>query len=244
MAAGRTARAWGATIVGVLAILAGVLVAAYLWRDAHAPADDVPDAAPAQDAAADARVARGKGKGKGGKKRGRGKPRAAPRPGTFVPRSGAPHAGGAPAPVAHGGAHAPAPVPGPGAAYDDDGEDDDDEPAAPFHPPFRGRGPAGPTYEAALASNKQQITIGGKNHPDLTDAQLAGPMRGGGFVGECGAPESMKVAVKVAVKLGHPVGVSVATSPADPDIAGCIDRYVRTFSWPSSPKMDSFTTTY
>jgi hypothetical protein len=38
--------------------------------------------------------------------------------------------------------------------------------------------------------------------------------------------------------------VSVSTSPPDPDIAGCIDRYVRTFTWPSSAKMDSFTTTY
>ncbi|HSO33224.1 MAG TPA: hypothetical protein VLT33_11910, partial [Labilithrix sp.] len=80
--------------------------------------------------------------------------------------------------------------------------------------------------------------------PDLTDAQLSGPMRSGAFVGECGAPDRMKVTVKVAVKLGRPAGVSISTSPPDPDVAGCIDRYVRTFSWPSSSKMDSFTTTY
>jgi hypothetical protein len=103
---------------------------------------------------------------------------------------------------------------------------------------------AGPTYEAALASNTQEITIGKQGTADLTDAQLAAPMRSGAFAGECGAPDRMKVTVKVAIKTGRAVGVSVSTSPPDPDVAGCIDRYVRTFSWPSSSKMDSFTTTY
>jgi hypothetical protein len=90
----------------------------------------------------------------------------------------------------------------------------------------------------------QQITIGKQGTPDLTDAQLSGPMRNGAFVAECGAPDSMKVTVKVAIKMGRVAGVSVSTRPPDPDVAGCIDRYVRTFSWPPSSKMDSFTTTY
>ena len=118
---------------------------------------------------------------------------------------------------------------------DDDDNDNDNEEKKP--PPFRGRGPAGPTYEAAIASNNQEITIGKQGAPDLTDAQLSGPMRNGAFVGECGAPDSMKVTVQVAIKMGRPAGVSVSTRPPDPDVAGCIDRYVRTFSWPSSPKI-------
>ena len=69
-------------------------------------------------------------------------------------------------------------------------------------------------------------------------------MRNGAFVGECGAPDSMRVTVQVAIKMGRAAGVSVSTSPPDPDVAGCIDRYVRTFSWPSSPKTDSFKTRY
>ena len=48
----------------------------------------------------------------------------------------------------------------------------------------------------------------------------------------------------VAIKMGRPAGVNVSTRPPDPDVAGCIDRYVRTFSWPPHPKMDSFKTTY
>jgi hypothetical protein len=131
-----------------------------------------------------------------------------------------------------------------GGANDGTGDDTNDDPGGVAVRPFTGRGPAGPTYEAAIASNKQEVAIGTRDGPDLTDAQLAGPMRNGAFVGECGAPDSMKVTVKVAIKMGRPAGVSVFTSPSDPDVAGCIDRYVRTFSWPTNPKMDSFTTTY
>jgi hypothetical protein len=107
-----------------------------------------------------------------------------------------------------------------------------------------GGGPTGPTYEAALDSNNQQLTIGANSGPDLSDAQLAAPMSDGRFVDDCGAPESMSVTVKVAIKMGHAVGVSVVTSPPAADVAGCIDRHVRGLSWPANPKTDSFVTTY
>jgi hypothetical protein len=102
----------------------------------------------------------------------------------------------------------------------------------------------GMSYEQALASNNQEITIGAKSGPDLTDAQLAAPMRNAAFISGCGAPNSMKVTVKVAVKNGRAVGVSVYTNPPNPTVAACIDRHVRGLSWPANPKMDSFTTTY
>ena len=102
----------------------------------------------------------------------------------------------------------------------------------------------GMSYEQALASNKEEITIGAKSGPDLTDAQLAAPMRNAAFISGCGAPDSMKVTVKVAVKNGRAVGVSVYTNPPNPTVAACIDRHVRGLSWPANPKMDSFTTTY
>jgi len=69
-------------------------------------------------------------------------------------------------------------------------------------------------------------------------------MRSGAFVGECGAPDSMKVTVKVAVKGGRAVGVSVYTTPPDPRVSSCIDGAVRRLSWPPNAKMDSFTTSY
>ena len=68
---------------------------------------------------------------------------------------------------------------------------------------------------------------GGKGGPDLSDAQLNAPMRNAAFISGCGAPDSMKVTVKVAVKMGRAVGVSVYTNPPNAGVASCIDRAVR-----------------
>lgn len=227
-------RGWATGVVVLVAIAAGGGGGLYLWRETFATDTDAAqrDGGLVSDASTDARAARGKSKS-AKKSRRPGKPRVGSKPsGGQVAQGGHLERGGG--------------VSGNGSSNDDDqgDEGDRDEGNDSFQPPFRGRGPAGPTYEAAIASNKQEIRIGGKADPDLTDGQLTGPMHNGAFVGECGAPDSMKVTVKVAIKLGRASGVSVSTSPPDPDIAGCIDRYVRTFSWPSSGKMDSFTTTY
>jgi hypothetical protein len=108
-----------------------------------------------------------------------------------------------------------------------------------------GGGPSGLSYEAALASNNQEVTIGAAaGGPDLTDAQLHGPMRNAAFISGCGAPDSMKVTVKVAIKNGRAVGVSVYSNPPNPGVSSCVERHVRGLSWPPHPKMDSFVTTY
>jgi hypothetical protein len=116
----------------------------------------------------------------------------------------------------------------------------------PSHPGAPGpTGPGGKSYEAAIAGNHEQISVGGAaGAPDLTDAQLGGPMKNGTFLGTCGTPDSMHVTVKVAIRSGHAVGVSVYTAPPDPEIAGCIDRQVRNLAWPVNGKMDSFVTAY
>lgn len=230
---------WGTALVVAVALASGGGGALYLLKEWEKDSGEAHDDTLGADASADARVARGaRGKGQGGKKGARGgKPRGG---GGRVGTRG----GGSPAGTGGhtGGGDDRGAVDNAG-GDDDDGDDGNDiEEKKP--PPFRGRGPAGPTYEAAIASNTQEITIGKQSAPDLTDAQLSGPMRNGAFVGECGAPDRMKVTVHVAVKDGRPAGVSVSTSPPDPDVAGCIDRYVRTFTWASSPKMDSFKTTY
>jgi hypothetical protein len=69
-------------------------------------------------------------------------------------------------------------------------------------------------------------------------------MSDGTFIDDCGAPESMSVTVKVAIRTGRAVGVSVYTNPPATSVAGCIDMHVRGLSWPANPKMDSFVTTY
>ena len=104
--------------------------------------------------------------------------------------------------------------------------------------------PGGLSYEAALATNNQQVTMGQTGGPDLTDTQLAGPMRNASFITGCGAPDSMKVTVRVAIKMGRAVGVSVFTTPPNAGIASCVDHAVRGLAWPVNSKMDSFTTSY
>lgn len=106
---------------------------------------------------------------------------------------------------------------------------------------YRGGG----SYEAALNANNQEISMGGaKGGPDLSDGQLGAPMRNASFISGCGAPESMKVTVRVAVQNGRAVGVSVYPNPANAAVAQCVDRHVRALGWPSNAKMDFFTTTY
>ena len=132
------------------------------------------------------------------------------------------HAGGAKAPVApHGGSKS----------------------APATHDPHGGA-PTGPSYESALDSNDEQVTIGSKGQADLTDAQLSAPMSDGSFISECGAPDSMSVTVKLAIRAGRAVGVSVETSPPASNVGGCVDGHVRGLSWPVSAKMDSLVTTY
>jgi hypothetical protein len=101
------------------------------------------------------------------------------------------------------------------------------------------------SYEAALAANTQTISVGGgQGGPDLTNDQLAGPLRNAAFLDACGAPQTMKVTVKTVVKMGHAIGVSVSTNPPNGGVAGCIDRAVRNIAWPVNAKADSFVTNY
>lgn len=227
---------WGTALVVAVALAAGGGGALYLVKEWQKDSADSRDAGLGADASADASLARRKGKP--GKKGAIGsKPRGG---GGRTGTKGGSNAGGSNA----GGGHAGGDNGGVVDNGDDSDDSDDNAVEVKKPPPFRGRGPAGPTYEAAIASNNQEVTIGKQAGPDLTDGQISGPMRNGAFVGECGAPDGMRVTVHVAIKSGRAAGVSVSTSPSDADVAGCIDRYVRTFSWPSNPKMDSFKTTY
>ncbi len=103
----------------------------------------------------------------------------------------------------------------------------------------------GQSYEAVLNSNNESVSIGSEQAgPDLTNAQLAGPLRHAAFVTGCGAPDDMKVTVRVAVRMGVPIGVTVSTNPPSGGVAGCIDRAVRGLRWQANPKTDFVTTSY
>jgi hypothetical protein len=98
----------------------------------------------------------------------------------------------------------------------------------------------GMSYEAVL--NNQEIVMGGGS--GLTNAQLSGPLRNASFVPACGAPDDMKVMVRVALKMGAPIGVTVTTSPPNGAVAACIERSVRGLRWPANAKTDFVTTSY
>jgi hypothetical protein len=103
----------------------------------------------------------------------------------------------------------------------------------------------GMSYEQVLNSNNETISMGeSAGGPDLTNAQLSAPLRSASFISGCGAPDSMKVQVRAAVKMGVPIGVTVTTNPANGAVASCIDRAVRGLRWPANPKTDFVTTNY
>ena len=103
----------------------------------------------------------------------------------------------------------------------------------------------GSSFDDILNNNNQTITMGqGQDMPDLTNAQLSAPLRHASFIGSCGAPDDMHVTVRVAVKMGRAVGVTVSTNPPNGGVAACIDRSVRGLQWPQSPKADFVTTSY
>ena len=100
------------------------------------------------------------------------------------------------------------------------------------------------SYEEALtaAAEAPPMVV---DETDMTDAELAAPMRLATWVAGCGAPSEMKLTVKVAVQRGRAVGVTVHTDPPDRDIARCVDEHVRReLHWPVKQKMDTFTVTY
>ena len=109
-----------------------------------------------------------------------------------------------------------------------------------------GGGGGGASYESVLNGNNQEISMGQQaaGAPDLTDNQLSAPLRHASFVVSCGAPDSMKVTVRVAVRMGRAVGVTVTTNPPNGGISACVDRAVRGLRWAESAKTDFITTNY
>lgn len=108
-----------------------------------------------------------------------------------------------------------------------------------------GGGYGGQSYEAAWAKAEQHVEVGGSGGGrHLSQDELGAPMKNAGFISGCGAPDSMKVKVMVAVQNGHAVGVSVYTTPPSPGVQSCVAGFVRGITWPASADMDSVITNY
>jgi hypothetical protein len=98
------------------------------------------------------------------------------------------------------------------------------------------------SYDDALAIPEDLGAI--KNEKDLSDDEVAAPMQSGAYLQTCEAPDSMKVTIRVAVRDGHALGVSVTTDPDDGAIAECVDKAVRELTWPVSHRRETMTTRF
>lgn len=97
---------------------------------------------------------------------------------------------------------------------------------------------AGKSCEKAMDENPQEITMGKKGTPDLTNDQLGRPMQNSAFMQSCGLPDSSNADICVAVKKGKPLGVSVKVAPQNNKVAACIDKATRRLAWPPNDKLD------
>lgn len=98
------------------------------------------------------------------------------------------------------------------------------------------------SYEDALAEPEDMGALRGEK--ELSNTELSAPMQSGAFLATCNAPDAMKVTVKVAVRDGRVMGVTVVTDPDDTQVAECVDKAVREIPFPQSKRRDSIITTY
>jgi hypothetical protein len=104
-----------------------------------------------------------------------------------------------------------------------------------------------PSSGAEVGAASAAGDAGGKPHfqpRPLSSAQLGAPLVHGTFVSACGAPDDMKVVMKVDVKMGRAVKVAVKTNPPNPTVAACIEQAARDLRWDASPKTGHVTVTY
>jgi hypothetical protein len=143
-----------------------------------------------------------------------------------------------------------------------------EEPAAPETPvvasdPVEKGPPSTASFEEAMAAPEPLDPSDGR--AQLTDTQLTGPMKG--VIAGCRVPSNARITIRTAVQNGRAIGVTVAvrierpkpkrpppkyllkaTMKADAKtiarVTTCVDRAVRTQSWPPSKRRDSFTTEF
>ena|GEM_PF-1615383 len=108
-------------------------------------------------------------------------------------------------------------------------------PDSPAGPAPAGSGDAG----AGDAGSKPR-----RQTAPLSSAQLGAPLVHGGFVTACGAPDTMKVTLKLDVRNGRAFNVRVKTHPSDPTVSACIAKAARDLRWDSSPRTGHVTVTY
>lgn len=102
--------------------------------------------------------------------------------------------------------------------------------------PADARASDGPAADGAPIQRRQTAP--------LSSAQLGAPLVHGAWVTACGAPDTMKVVVKLDVKGGHAVKEDVSTDPPDPAVTDCVQRAAQQLRWDISPRVGHVVVTY
>jgi hypothetical protein len=104
--------------------------------------------------------------------------------------------------------------------------------------------PGGLSCEGAQAKYSEEMKIGEKGAPDLTQGQFSAVLGKGSYLNSCGVPSATEVSICAAVQNGRAVGVTVSMNPPNPGQASCVAGQVRALSFPSNPKLDVARTTF
>jgi hypothetical protein len=102
----------------------------------------------------------------------------------------------------------------------------------------------GKSCEKAQDENPQHITMGTSGPKDLSRDDLGRPISNSNAAVACGLPQSAHAKICVLVRRGRPLGVTVNVDPTNNRVAACIDRRMRSLSFPASDNPDTVTYNY
>lgn len=93
--------------------------------------------------------------------------------------------------------------------------------------------------EAAIARNREELTIGGPRGPaDVTRDAYASILENGRYLSACSIPERTVFEVCAAVQNGRAVGITVASNPPSTAVNSCVRRAVSGLKFPANPRLD------
>lgn len=104
--------------------------------------------------------------------------------------------------------------------------------------------PGGMSCETAQSKYVEEMKMGEKGAPDLTQGQFAAVLNNGSYLNSCSVPASTVVNICAAVQNGRAVGVTVTMQPPNPSAQSCVAGRIRGLSFPSNPKLDIARTSF
>jgi hypothetical protein len=97
----------------------------------------------------------------------------------------------------------------------------------------------GTSCEAAMARNKEEITIGGARGPaDITRDAYAAILENGRYLSGCSIPERTVFQICAAVQNGRAIGITVVSNPRNAGVESCVRRAVSRLKFPANSRLD------